>query len=117
MLPYVAQGAAQAIEDAGVLIVSLSLAEDVPTILAFAEMVRKSRGEAIQNSAATTRRVLHLRDKPEQKESDKAIGCSRPNPGYMSDNEWQDSMWGVDVMKDAIENWGKWVAQVEGHHL
>ena len=117
MLPYVAQGAAQAIEDAAVLAVSLSLAEDVPTALGVYEAVRKSRGEAIQNSAATTRQVLHLPDGPEQEKRDKAIAGTGPNPDLWADHDWQDFMWGVDVMKDTLQDWEKWVAQVQGHQL
>lgn len=117
MLPYVAQGAAQAIEDAAVLTVSLSLAEDVPTALGVYEAVRKSRGEAIQNSAATTRQALHLPDGPEQEKRDKAIAGTGANPDLWADHVWQDFMWGVDVMKDTLESWAIWVAQVQGHHL
>ena len=117
MLPYVAQGAAQAIEDAAVLTISLSLAEDVPTALGVYEAVRKSRAEVIQDSAATTRHVLHLPDGPEQEKRDKAIAGTGPNPDLWVDQEWQDFMWGVDVMKDTLGDWGKWVAQVQGQHL
>lgn len=117
MLPYVAQGAAQAIEDAGVLTVSLSLADDIPTALGVYEAVRKHRGESIQDSAATTRTALHLPDGPEQQQRDKAIGGTGPNPDLWADHEWQDFMWGVDVMRETIEDWGKLVAQVKGHHL
>ena len=90
MLPYVAQGAAQAIEDAAVLTISLSLADDVPTALAVYEIVRKSRGEAIQSSAGTTRIVLHLPDGLEQAKRDEAMGKIGRNPDLHSDNEWQD---------------------------
>ena len=106
MLPYVAQGAAQAIEDTAVLTVSLSLADDVPTALGVYEAVRKSRGEAIQNSAATTRQALHLPDGPEQEKRDKAIAGTGPNPDLWADHDWQDFMWGVDVMKDRLEDGG-----------
>lgn len=47
MLPYVAQGAAQAIEDAGVLAVCLSMTTDVPLGLKVYETVRKTRVEII----------------------------------------------------------------------
>lgn len=117
MLPYVAQGAAQAIEDAAVLTISLSLADDVPTALGVYEAVRKSRAEAIQNSAAKTRQALHLPDGPEQEKRDKAIAGTGPNPDLWADREWQDFMWGVDVMKDTLNNWDQWVAQVQGHCL
>ena len=115
MLPYVAQGAAQAMEDAAVLTISLSLAEDVPTALGVYEAVRKSRAEAIQNSAATTRQALHFPDGPDQEKRDKAIAGTGPNPDLWADRDWQDFMWGVDVMEDTLDNWSKWVAQVQGH--
>lgn len=116
MLPYVAQGAAQAIEDAAVLTISLSLAEDVPTALGVYEAVRKSRAELIQNSATTTRHVLHLPDGPEQEKRDRAIAGTGPNPDLWGDQGWQNYMWGVDVMKDTLHNWDQWVAQVQGKH-
>jgi len=117
MLPYVAQGAAQAIDDAGVLSVSLSLADDIPTALGVYGIVRKRRGESIQNSADTTRKALHLPDGPEQEKCDEAIQGTGPNPNLWSDHEWQDFMWGVDVTKASIQIWGKWVAQVKGHDM
>ena len=112
MLPYVAQGAAQAIEDAAVLTVSLSLADDVDTALAVYEAVRKDRGEAIQNSANTTRTALHLPDGPEQEKRDKAIAGTGPNPDMWANRDWQDFMWGVDIMKETIENWDELAAQI-----
>ena len=90
MLPYVAQGAAQALEDAGVLTVALSLSDDVSTALGVYEAVRKSRGESIQDSAATTRTALHLADGPEQEKRDEAICNPGPNPDLWADRAWQD---------------------------
>lgn len=90
MLPYVAQGAAQVIEDAGVLTVALSLTDDVPTALGVYEAGRKSRGESIHNNAATTRKALHLPDGSEQEKRDLAIGRTGPNPDLWADHEWQD---------------------------
>jgi salicylate hydroxylase len=65
MLPYVTQGAAQAIEDAAVLqCVFAKSSADVPLALQIYEQVRKARGEAVQGSAAVTRKALHLPDGP-----------------------------------------------------
>lgn len=97
MLPYVAQGAAQAIEDAGVLTCALSLTEDISTALAVYEMVRKERAEKIQNSASVTRRALHLPDGDQQKKRDEAIQGSGKNPDLWSDHDWQDFMWGKQL--------------------
>ena len=111
MLPYVAQGAAQAIEDAGVLSIALSLADDVPTALRVYERVRKTRGELIQESAVKTRNALHLPDGPEQERRDAAMAGTGPNPDLWANCEWQDYMWAADNMKDTVENWEKLVAE------
>ncbi len=105
MLPYVAQGAAQAIEDAGVLAVCLSMTTDVPLGLKVYETVRKTRAETIQNSAHTTRRALHMLDGPEQEKRDldmKSAGkAGGRNPDLWADQAFQHFMWGVDVMSEA----------------
>lgn len=62
MLPYVAQGAAQAVEDAGVLREVFTKAADLILALATYELVRKDRAEKIQTSTVVTRNMLHLPD-------------------------------------------------------
>ncbi|RAH64856.1 FAD/NAD(P)-binding domain-containing protein [Aspergillus aculeatinus CBS 121060] len=117
MLPYVAQGAAQAIEDAGVLTCALSMTDSVPKALAVYELVRKDRAERIQKSAAVTRKALHLPDGEEQVKRDEAIRGSGKNPDLWADPSWQDFMWGTDVMKDTVENWDDLVAKSHGYHV
>ncbi|KAK6508828.1 hypothetical protein TWF481_003596 [Arthrobotrys musiformis] len=119
MLPYVAQGAANAIEDAGVLSVTLGMissAEKIDDALRVYEVVRKERGEAIQASARDTQKVLHLKDGREQEERDRRIrestiaargGEKKGNPDLWADLRWQEFMWGVDVMKEAAERWSE----------
>ena len=96
-LPYVAQGAAQAIEDAGALTMVFSLTPSVHLALGIYSAVRKSRGEAIQQSASTTRHALHLPDGPEQEKRDTAISGAGgeqggKNPDLWADREWQGFM-------------------------
>ncbi|MCJ1296143.1 hypothetical protein MMC34_007708 [Xylographa carneopallida] len=120
MLPYVAQGAANAIEDAGTLTMCFSITSDVHLALEIYQHVRKARAEAIQLSAATTRKALHLPDGPEQQKRDEAIRDSNKgghNPDLWADTEWQQFMWGLDVMRDTLENWEEYKGKVEGHHL
>lgn len=98
MLPYVAQGAAQAIEDAGVLQCVLAKSSDnIPLALEVYQSVRKARAEAVQGSANTTKRSLHLPDGPEQKERDRKISeASRgkgENPDMWADKTFQEFMW------------------------
>ncbi|KAK6343836.1 hypothetical protein TWF696_007492 [Orbilia brochopaga] len=123
MLPYVAQGAANAIEDAAVLTVALSVIGSTNSIddaLRIYQAVRKARGEAIQASARETQRALHLPDGKEQEERDRKIRDSteaatkrelgageKRNPDLWSDQQWQDYMWGVDVMKETLEKWSE----------
>ncbi|KAI9154786.1 Salicylate hydroxylase [Paramyrothecium foliicola] len=119
MLPYVAQGAANGLEDAGVLAVALSRSSNVASALAVYELVRKERAERIAASADVTRRYLHLLDGPEQRERDDAIRGF--NPGAKGDGDgdgdkwrdehWQNFMWGVDVMRDTMDNWPQLVAR------
>ncbi|KAJ4301272.1 hypothetical protein N0V90_003363 [Kalmusia sp. IMI 367209] len=109
MLPYVAQGAANAIEDAGTLAAALTCTDDVRLALGVYEAVRKERGERIQASATAVRGSLHLEDGPEQERRDEAIRRSKggkgDNPDLWADRKWQEYMWGVDVMRETIEEW------------
>ncbi|RAL01458.1 salicylate hydroxylase [Aspergillus ibericus CBS 121593] len=116
MLPYVAQGAAQAIEDAGVLACALSLTEDLDGALAVYERVRKDRAEKIQKSAAVTRKALHLPDGEEQRKRDEAIRGPGKNPDLWADHDWQDFMWGTDVMKETVGQFEDLLARSHGYH-
>lgn len=114
MLPYVAQGAANAIEDAAAIAVGLTCTSDVPLALAVYEAVRKERAEKIAASAADTGRSLHLPDGPEQEARDEAIrnAGQADKADKWRDEEWQDYLWGVDVMRQTVENWAELSAAV-----
>lgn len=122
MLPYVAQGAAQAIEDAGVLQCALAKSStNITLALEVYESVRKARGEAVQSIANVTKKALHLPDGPEQRERDQKIknalgGKGGENPDLWADSTFQDFMWGVDVMRDTITRWPEHQARAEGTH-
>lgn len=121
MLPYVAQGAANAIEDAGVLVAAFTQTDDVSKALEVYQEVRKRRGEKIQQSADTTRRSLHLPDGPEQQQRDDAIRAAARgqghNPDLWADQDFQDFMWGTDVMQDTVWKWDELVSKARGHHV
>ncbi|KAG9588546.1 FAD/NAD(P)-binding domain-containing protein, partial [Aureobasidium melanogenum] len=90
MLPYLAQGAAQAIEDAGVLQVVLNKSStDIGLAIKIYEQVRKARGEAVQASASEVRTALHLPDGPEQRERDYKIRFAGQDKGNNPDL-WAD---------------------------
>jgi salicylate hydroxylase len=60
-LPFMAQGAAMAIEDAAVLARCIAAHDDVATALARYESLRRSRTAAIQAGSRRNARVFHLR--------------------------------------------------------
>ncbi|KAI1634783.1 putative salicylate hydroxylase [Biscogniauxia mediterranea] len=120
MLPFVAQGAANAIEDAGTLTAAFTCTDNVGLALKVYEAVRKERGEKIQASATATGKSLHLPDGEEQRKRDREImmasrGDGR-NPDRWNDREWNQFMWGVDVMRETIENWQMLTATVMPGH-
>ncbi|KAF2753652.1 FAD/NAD(P)-binding domain-containing protein [Pseudovirgaria hyperparasitica] len=104
MLPYVAQGAAQAIEDAAVLGTCLSQISDIPQVLSIYERVRKARAEFIQNSASTMRTVLHYEDGVDQEKRDAIMRAPRiagwKHPDLWADAEYQNTVWGYDVIAE-----------------
>lgn len=135
-LPYVAQGAAQAAEDAGVLAAVLSLINDKADIhtalLMYSvshifdaqlevlnyhfQKLRKSRGETVVASATKTREALHLPDGPEQILRDEAIGkASRgecDSPDLWGDKSFQAWIWGVDIQQQAVDRFEQLYRQV-----
>lgn len=75
MLPYQAQGAAQALEDAEVLGDELDgvRAGDVEGALAAYAEARRTRAAAVQQASRFNRTLFHLPDGPEQQERDEAL--------------------------------------------
>ena len=74
MLPMMAQGAAQAIEDGAALTALLAaMPDDVPGALNRYEAVRKPRATRLQEMSRANRVRFHLPDGPEQQKRDEAI--------------------------------------------
>ncbi|KAL4922310.1 hypothetical protein BDW62DRAFT_207621 [Aspergillus aurantiobrunneus] len=111
MLPYVAQGAAQAVEDAaalGVVLSEITSKHDIPLALQAYEKSRKERAETVQQSGSTNRITLHLPDGPEQEARDKQFRASLKggsNPDKWSDRQTQEFLWGWDAEREALETW------------
>jgi salicylate hydroxylase len=70
MLPFMAQGAAQALEDGLSLTVCLTTIDDVPTALSHYEKIRLPRTSRIQTMSAANKTRFHLPDGPAQQERD-----------------------------------------------
>jgi salicylate hydroxylase len=66
MLPFVGQGAAQAIEDGVILAACLGKYDDVPDALARYQVLRLPRTAQVQALAAGNKSRYHLPDGPEQ---------------------------------------------------
>ncbi|KAH8664831.1 putative salicylate hydroxylase [Ilyonectria robusta] len=103
MLPYVAQGAAQAVEDAaalGVILSSVKSKLEIPTALEFYQRTRKLRAETVQNFGTETRASLHLADGPEQIARD-TLFATRSNPDRWNDAASQQYLWSFDAEREA----------------
>lgn len=115
MLPYVAQGSAQAIEDAAVLGLVLSqLAKnnesEIGKAMVVYERLRKQRAEAVTNTAIAVRTILHLPDGPEQVARDEAFRKVREggeNPDSWQNERHQQELWGHDAEAGVVEAWHK----------
>ena len=88
MLPFMAQGAAQSIED-GAALASLLKAtpSDVPAVLRRYEEIRKPRATRLQEASANNRTRFHLHDGQDQQKRDAAMANSGdrsiPNIGWL----------------------------------
>jgi salicylate hydroxylase len=77
MLPMMAQGAAQSIEDGAALAALLkAMPDDIAGVLAHYEAVRKPRATKLQHASAANRTRFHLHDGPEQQKRDEAMATS-----------------------------------------
>ena len=84
MLPYRAQGAAQALEDVAALgrLLQDAEADDVPDRLREYEAVRKPVASAVQASSREAQASLHLNDGDDQRERDERLGVSPQDDAY-----------------------------------
>jgi salicylate hydroxylase len=118
-LPHLAQGAAQAIEDSAVLGFLLGKIKygkieekdgpGVEEILRLYEDLRKERAEMLVEWAAASARELHLGSGKAKEERDKVFeelkkkGGKARVPDKWADADVQKVVYGVDVMRDAEE--------------
>ncbi|KAI5289690.1 hypothetical protein KEM52_000692 [Ascosphaera acerosa] len=111
MLPYVAQGAAQAVEDAACLSIvlsGLSGRHQIPLALRSYEASRKPRAEIVQAFGLANRDTLHLPDGPEQERRDEAyrqVKNGGPSPDKWVDDATQRFLWGWDAEVAALQTW------------
>ena len=111
-LPHLAQGAAQAIEDAAVLGVVLSRIPDkspdtINKALRIYEKARKERAETLVELAAASGRAMHLGEGKAREERDRQFAALRagkgPVPDKWADADVQKKIYGFDCMGVAAE--------------
>ena len=109
-LPHLAQGAAQAIEDAAVLGVVLSRIPDrspesINKALRVYEKVRKERAETLVDLAAASGKAMHLGEGQAKEERDRAFAALKsgkgPVPDKWADADVQKLIYGFDCVKVA----------------
>ncbi|KAI9249603.1 FAD dependent oxidoreductase domain-containing protein [Helicostylum pulchrum] len=126
MLPCLAQGAAQAIEDSatlGILLSNINSLEEIPSLLRLYERIRRPRTEIIQKGSFENCNRWHLPDGAEQRARDEAMSkadASRrfrtkvegvKSPLQWSDKDFQPWLYGhnaisvaKNVLKEIIKN-------------
>ncbi|KAF7349855.1 FAD-binding-3 domain-containing protein [Mycena venus] len=98
MMPYMAQGAAQATEDAAALAAALRAYGDIPTALAAYEAQRKPRAAYVAHNTRVLQEWLHLYDGPEQQRRDELMKHNNSqNPIYWACPERKDWLFGHDA--------------------
>ncbi|KAM0425560.1 hypothetical protein ACHAPT_009091 [Fusarium lateritium] len=114
MVPFLAQGAAQAIEDGACLAECLDRLQnlsDLPAYLQAYERMRKPRAERVQKGTRDSSLIWHLPDGPEQEARDKAYSymaweargdsceeeLEKANPNSLSCKKFQRWLFGHDV--------------------
>lgn len=112
-LPHMAQGAAQAIEDAAVIGVVLSRLPDtrpgsINKALGVYETIRKGRAETLVELAAIAGRSMHLGEGKEKEERDRQFEALRKNgsgpvPDRWADADIQRMVYGTDCAQIAHE--------------
>jgi len=97
MLPFFAQGANQAIEDAAVLATCLRQAETAGVVAALAryEQIRRPRTEEVHRISRANTVALHLPDGAEQRRRDEALAAG----AALRDQEW---LFGYDAERVAL---------------
>ncbi|KAF5697084.1 salicylate hydroxylase [Fusarium mundagurra] len=101
ILPCLAQGAAQALEDAGVLggIFCHPVGRDeVPEALRVFEEVRKPRASAVRHRTLDQKALFALGDGPEQEARDAKFGAGQ-------DYELWEWLWGYNAFESGKEAW------------
>ncbi len=100
MLPYMASGAAMAVEDAAVLRALLKNAspKDIPAALARYQQIRQPRASAVQKAGRYLQYTYHLPDGEEQETRDRLmVQDVAENPVFWGHETRRNWLFGADV--------------------
>lgn len=98
MMPYMAQGAAQATEDAACMAACLRTYNSVPEALGEYERIRKPRTTYVARNTRVLQEWLHVYDGPARDERDKAMeNDDENNPIYWGWKERKDYLFSYDA--------------------
>ncbi|ESW96628.1 hypothetical protein KL918_000584 [Ogataea parapolymorpha] len=110
-LPYLAQGAAQAIEDAAALAYlfgKIKHKSEIHFILEMYEYIRKPRTTRIVNSSKDCQQIYHLQDGEKQKLRDLECALDPPQercPARWADPEFQEYLFGYNIFEECKKQW------------
>lgn len=116
-LPYLAQGAAMAVEDGamlGALLENIKTKAQLGDLLDLYESLRKPRTERIVLASSHQRYLNHMLDGKEQQERDRLLLEDKPKPGFPNkwkDAEFRDWMFGYNVFEEARIGWERYVSE------
>jgi salicylate hydroxylase len=112
-LPYLAQGAAQAVEDGAVLgglLAHFSAADrnNLRPALDAYERLRKARTTAVVKGSTALQNIFHMPDGAAQQERDRILLEDKPEEGFP--NRWRDPvfqkfLFGYDSFAEAEKAW------------
>ncbi|KAH9215624.1 salicylate hydroxylase [Leptodontidium sp. 2 PMI_412] len=111
-LPYLAQGAAMAIEDGaalGAILSHLNSTDDLPGLLQVYLRTRLNRAHTIQRGSWTNRFFIHMSNGPmlDMRNKIMAVGDYNGSPNLMGNTLFTDWMYGYDAVEAAEREWAK----------
>ena len=117
-LPYLASGAAMAIEDAAVLSSLLGKVTEeaqLPDVLTLYEAIRKPRTTRVVKGSSHYRQIFHMRDGERQVERDRQLVEYQRMPFEGYPNKWRDPvfqewLWGYDVPAEVDKAWERYLS-------
>lgn len=108
MPPYLAQGAAQAFEDAaaiGAIFLQISEPSQIGHALRIFEQVRRPRTDKVRERTLARKVMYGLADSPQQILRDKRLAVALDSPDELAHPEFQKWLWGYDAAADAARAW------------